>query len=362
MRKAILACVLVLLLGLIPSITLADILDITSVVKTVEPNTIVVGERATVKLTIQGTACQVPAGKDIALIMDTSGSMDGVPLQSSVVAAKNFVDRLNDTTDRGAVVEFNDGASVVAGLGSSKDQLKAALDGLFASGGTDIASGVSIATGVLNDPARGRAMLLLTDGQSNEIEALQAAQNACGQGMQIFTIGLGDVNPDLLTNMACNGGAFYPAPTPQDLDAIYQQIANVLVTVGTSATFTDTIDLYPNILVAPGTISDGGVPSNSSITWQIADVRNNKVLSYQIDAVTEGTYTIPGGTVTYNDCDENPQTLPYNGTTFTVVGEEPPEPPTDIPEPGTIALLGGGIAALGAYMRRRRAQKQGEQL
>ena len=66
-----------------------------------------------------------------------------------------------------AVVDFDDWARTLQGLTSDKAALKAAIDQIDNSGGTDIGAGVSLGLQELaksTDPARAQIMILLTDG------------------------------------------------------------------------------------------------------------------------------------------------------------------------------------------------------
>jgi Mg-chelatase subunit ChlD len=98
-----------------------------------------------------------------------------------------------------------------------------------------------------------RIMILLTDGSPNANPGgvcdddptlwrynndpsydcvVYYALKARTAGVTIYTIGLGNgVNPDLLERVAEEtGGAYYFAPSPRDLDSIYQQIlSNIYV-------------------------------------------------------------------------------------------------------------------------------------
>lgn len=109
-------------------------------------------------------------------------------------------------------------------------QLTSAINSLAAGGGTAIHAGISTAQAELQgprqDPDHSKAMILLTDGQSNASQALAAANAAKQAGTVIFTIGLGaDADANLLRQIATTPDHYYYAPTPADLEDIYLAIA-----------------------------------------------------------------------------------------------------------------------------------------
>ncbi len=77
--------------------------------------------------------------------------------------------------DRGAVVDFDFVAVLLQGLTGDKALLKAAIDRIDSSGGTDIGAGVQVgldALGATVDPTRAKIMILLTDGEGSWNPAL----------------------------------------------------------------------------------------------------------------------------------------------------------------------------------------------
>ncbi len=181
---------------------------------------------------------------DLALVMDTSGSMNdpsregGVTkLAAAVKAARQFVNRLNLPEDRAAVVSFNSTASLVQELTGDRELLLAALDGLETLSGTRIDLGLEEAlaelTGERARTDQSRVIVLLTDGRGsvpNE-QVLEVAERAREARLLIFTIGLGtpqDVDYGLLRQIASRPDYFYEAPSTDDLERIYSAIVFTL--------------------------------------------------------------------------------------------------------------------------------------
>ncbi len=366
---------LVLAFLVAPIMAVAAPIDITRVDKTITPDTVASGQEATVTLTFDGDACDVgTVGADVALVMDRSWSMylscdaPGCPnptedrIGPAVEAAKGFIQRMDFSRDQGAVIAFAKYGDILAPLGSSQAQLEAQLDWLInnpadteANGGTAIGNGIYAAHQELisgrHKPGNAAAMIVLSDGEENQYsDPIGRANAACNDGIQVFTIGLGSSVDSSMQSIPCNGGFYSYAPTPADLDAIYQSIADtVLGPLGTNAVVTDTVP--SGLAVVPGSISHGGVLSGDVITWQLTQVKKGTVLSYRVSATEPGTYVVGPGAITYDDCAGVSQTMDFPDRMLTVTNAPPP---SEIPEPTTILLLGSGLAGLAGYVRRKR--------
>ena len=178
---------------------------------------------------------------DLALILDSSGSMqtnDPQGLRRS--ASKNFVDALL-SEDRAAVVDFDSDAQLLQGLTSDKAVVKAAIDRIDASGGTNIGAGVRIGTDVLiaADGTRDRLAILLTDGEGAYDQSL--TERARLAKIPIFTIALGSsVDEPLLRSIATGtGGQYYQVATAADLPEVFRRVEQDSGTGPDAATDTD---------------------------------------------------------------------------------------------------------------------------
>lgn len=178
------------------------------------------------------------ANVDVALIIDSSGSMswnDPNDLRKS--AAKLFVDLLSPG-DRVAVVDFDEDVVVLMPLReirdqSDKDAVKAAIDRIDSSGWTNIGGGLFEGFNELNSSYNGnrKVAILLTDGYHNtgrdpsDVVPLYKAK-----GWPVYTIALtGDADENLLRWIASEtGGKYYKAPTAAELQQIYNEIKRVV--------------------------------------------------------------------------------------------------------------------------------------
>ncbi|MGQ9679323.1 MAG: vWA domain-containing protein [Candidatus Bathyarchaeia archaeon] len=191
---------------------------------------------------------------DIVMVMDRSGSMNwkipGDPqpkIYYTKLAANNFIDRLNTTTDRVGLTSFATTSTIDAYLTFDHSYVKSKVNSLNPSGWTNMEGGINKANVLFDDYGRENAtwvMIILSDGVANwwdgnpgpENEALgcryaaEKAQVAKDMGVKIYTIGLGDpsyLNETLLREIQTDG--YYFAPSAQDLNSIYQSIAEDLI-------------------------------------------------------------------------------------------------------------------------------------
>src|SRR5580700_11393375 len=138
-------------------------------------------------------------GRDIALAIDTSKSMlstDYAPnrLARAKLAAQDILEAMRG--DRFALIAFAGSAQVEAPLTVDYQTVLDAITQLDTKtverGGTDITSAIHSAELALGK-SEGfyRAMVLLTDGEDLEEDAVTAAKEAASYGIRIFTVGIG---------------------------------------------------------------------------------------------------------------------------------------------------------------------------
>ena len=225
----------------------------------------------------------------VMLTMDTSRSMlatDVAPdrLTAAKAAASSFIDKL-PVGFRVGLVAFSTEARLVVAPTTDRGQLRAALQGLRADGGTALGDAIALsvdaadlAAGTTGHPAAAPttpspdssspadragspgsatdqggaplvATVLLSDGKSSTglLEPLDAAKEAATRGVPVYTIALGtasgtvevqdnlgrtgtiQVPPDTATLAAiakATGARFFEAPTSEDLAAIYEGLGS----------------------------------------------------------------------------------------------------------------------------------------
>jgi Mg-chelatase subunit ChlD len=197
----------------------------------------------------QSKPCEAPM--DIMLVFDRSGTMGqpavGSRLSYAKAAANTFVNLMNFSKDMAGVVSFNETPRLNQQLTSSNANIINAIYSLRNGGQTYIGGGIGYGKDELVTHGRintTRVMILLSDGAPNVYPggycfidpisptlcteyALNQSILAKAEDIQLFTIGLGVTNftQNLLMDIASTPSDYYYAPTPGDLESIYQQIA-----------------------------------------------------------------------------------------------------------------------------------------
>ena len=159
----------------------------------------------------------VVQSKDIVLIADTSGSMQGDKIQQTRKALKYVVNALSEN-DRFGIVQFNTDAdtfknNLLTATAENKKAAFAFIDELEPRGGTNISEALNSGVALLNNVAllnhndsRPAYLVLMTDGEPTVGETslsgvLKAVKSK--RDLRLFDFGVGyDVNTRLLSQLA----------------------------------------------------------------------------------------------------------------------------------------------------------------
>lgn len=155
---------------------------------------------------------------NVVLVLDTSGSMEGQPIEDARLAALAMVDTLTDG-DHLAVVAFGSRADVLLPATEldvdSRKTAKKSLQALEAKGTTDLADGLRLGIEQAQkylDPHGINRIVLVGDGVPNsESEIRPLASRAASLAIPITVLGLGpDYNETLMGAVAqISGGQFH---------------------------------------------------------------------------------------------------------------------------------------------------------
>lgn len=192
-RKPMIIVTMLLLFVFIFSSVSAQSLYQVSMSRTVDSTEVILGQQQDVKFNLSGPAIELDSDnndgpKEIALIIDVSGSMDwdingnttSVSSKKRITmvknAAKNFIDNIynNSRNTKICIVPYSTNANETAGLkdvSTNRDNLKSIINNLKPKGSTNIGDGLRRAYWVLKNSPDSEAkkyVLLLTDGEPNE--------------------------------------------------------------------------------------------------------------------------------------------------------------------------------------------------
>lgn len=197
--------------------------------------------------------------RDIMLIFDRSGSMDDdtqdpdipQPITDTKIASNYFIDLTQNNPfvyDRIGLVSYSTYVQLTLPLGRDFNQMKNTIQSYNADGFTNIGGAIECANNHLIQNSQSKTFktqILLSDGMANRpgsglptnptaIQyALTHAQIAANNSIKIYTISLGNnTDWDLMEQIAAmTNGKHYHAPTPADLDAIFNEIAGRIPTI-----------------------------------------------------------------------------------------------------------------------------------
>jgi Ca-activated chloride channel family protein len=168
----------------------------------------------------------------VALVVDTSASMDGEAIEAARAAATELVASLQDG-DRLTVVTFDSKpVLVVPSVELDDDAREEALEkvaAMEARGTTDLAGGLHLALAdLMPHAAEGRVtrIVLLSDGVPNQADSIPSAvSQAASAGITVTAIGFGlDYDETLLSSIAQGtGGTFHFLEAPTDLVPLFRE-------------------------------------------------------------------------------------------------------------------------------------------
>lgn len=196
--------------------------------------------------------------KDVILVLDTSGSMEGEKMEQAREALKFVLDHLNEG-DRFNIITFSTGVRAFSGQPEPLSRLDEAhrfVDDLYPEGSTDINRALLEAIGSA-DSERPTIIIFLTDGlpTSGVVDTpaiLNNVDQAAGGNLRIFPFGVGDdVDTILLDSLAQaqRGVSAYVRPgerVDEQVSAFYAKVSTpILADVSLEIDGVQVEDTYP---------------------------------------------------------------------------------------------------------------------
>lgn len=221
---------------------------------------------------------------NLALVVDTSGSMEGEAIEQAREASRSLLDQMRPG-DRLAVVTFDSRTEVLLPSteidGGRLDELRDRIGQMVARGTTDLAGGLRLgleevvrhydATGI-------NRVVLLSDGVPNDASTVAALSQAAGERhIAITALGLGlEYDETLLASIAqSSGGRFHFIEEPSAVAAVFRdEVLRLERMVARAAV----VEITPG----PGVTLDGVVAgqwsgSGSAIRVAIGDIAEGEV-------------------------------------------------------------------------------------
>lgn len=258
-------------------------------------------DKTTVTLTVmgEGEAEEESFDVDVMLVLDTSVSMCRRKINDAKAVAKLFIDEMNNH-DQSGLVSFASRAYLRQKLTFDHVRTKSAVNSLNCGGGSNMGDGIDLAQHEIDLNGRNDAihvMILLTDGRAGSIyEAIEAAKNAKREGTVIFTIGLGgfdgDVDADILKEIATDHDHYYYEPDSGDLAEIYQKISNEVANIA-GADVVVNYELPFPFDYLPYSFSIQGTTTGTTVRWNVGTMSIDELWSVTFEVKSHACGYLP---------------------------------------------------------------------
>ncbi len=171
---------------------------------------------------------------EVVLLIDTSGSMAGAPIERARAAVLAFIDRMPPST-RMSVVGFGVDTAVLTDFTADRDQLRAAVDRLVVAGDTALYDAV-VSAASLFEPRQDsqRRVVIVSDGGDTAsgapIDVPLALLNGSDIEVQVISLVTTESDPSSLQALAAAGnGRVVEASDPAALASVFDAVASALV-------------------------------------------------------------------------------------------------------------------------------------
>ncbi len=249
----------------------------------------------TIALLTLAPSATVPATlrpRDVVVLLDRSGSMQGWKMVAARRAAGRLIDTLTDR-DRFGLILFDDqieepapsAGRLVAASDRHRFRAVEFLARVEARGGTEIAPALTRALQYFPAPAepdRERILLFVTDGQVGNEDPLLRQVQQHAKGCRIVSVGIDQaVNVSLLERLAGYGGGWFELVESEDrLDAVLRAVhrrlgapllTDLRLTPALAEATPEVADLFPGVPLRLAGRWPGDPPAQVTVSGRTAD-------------------------------------------------------------------------------------------
>lgn len=176
--------------------------------------------------------------RDIVLVLDSSGSMEGTPIAETKEASLKFIQTVLSQDASTGVVTYAGNADVASDFCMDENRLDAAVNEISAGGGTNIEAGLETAFQMLQySNARKKIIVLMSDGEPTDgrqgDSLIEYADGIKDTGISVYTLGffseLGEGNKasaQLLMEGIASEGCHYEVDDASNLEFFFDDIAD----------------------------------------------------------------------------------------------------------------------------------------
>ena len=175
--------------------------------------------------------------RDIVLVLDTSGSMSGTPMEETKKAATNFVNTILEEDASIGIVTYEDSAERLSDFSVDKNHLTGIVAGISDGGGTNIEAGLAEAKSMLDSSkAKKKIIVLMSDGEPNEgregEDLIAYADKIKSDDILIYTLGFFEnmggskSSAQYLMEHLASEGCHYEVASADDLVFFFEDMAD----------------------------------------------------------------------------------------------------------------------------------------
>ena len=175
--------------------------------------------------------------RDIVLVLDTSGSMEGTPIREVKEASINFVDTVLKEDASIGLVTYNGSADIRSDFSMNAAALENSISSIYAGGQTNIEAGLAQAEQMLSSSdARKRIIVLMSDGAPTRGKdgenLIEYADELKEQGIYLYTLGFFEYmgsdrsQAQQLMEGIASDGCHYEVDNAEDLVFFFEDIAD----------------------------------------------------------------------------------------------------------------------------------------
>jgi len=170
----------------------------------------------------------------VVLVLDTSGSMEGEPIEDAVSGALVFMKEMR-TIDEFALVGFSDEVTLFSGFTTDRTRLRESIYQMNAEGETALWDGILVGLNQFGnrDKLKHRYLVVLTDGTDtvSKLSSSDVISKASQEDVTIYPIVLMsyDFNPEEIKGIAsASNGELMIAAKSGELKSLYEDISRII--------------------------------------------------------------------------------------------------------------------------------------
>ncbi len=176
--------------------------------------------------------------RSVVLTLDSSGSMEGTPIEETKDAAHRFVSSVLGQNAAVGIVSYDYDAMLRLGFSADEGVLGSAIDDISADGSTNTYDGLATAASLLSTvDSKEKIIVLMSDGMPNDglmgDDLIEYAQSLKDEGISIYTLGFfQDLCSDdkyeaqQLMEALASDGCHYEVADADDLQFFFGDIAD----------------------------------------------------------------------------------------------------------------------------------------